>query len=363
MQFSKILSIFSLAAATSAVTVSYDEGYDRADRSLTEVACSDGTNGLMWKYNWKVLGDVTGFPNIGGSDSIPGWNSPNCGTCWSVSYNGNTIHVVAVDHAGAGLNLGLNAFNKLTNNHGVELGLRSARNEAISASITVEYQWPSPSYAFHSVSIPTAAKHSDAAFPRVTGTLSSSIPCPRNTGVSNDCGRPAGGFPSNSSISLNTLTTFPSIATSSSSSSSSSSLSNGSNPPSPSPKTPLTPASKTNHPHIPQNPASAGPSHNSSATNPAAHPWLSPPSTTLCGPPTAAASARMSPWRCRTVSRRPGAQRHSSVVVLVVREGGKVEVPAVEPLVDDAAGVYGGAVNGGEPYDESVFALEGAEGG
>ncbi|KAH6641371.1 Cerato-platanin [Chaetomium tenue] len=134
MQFSKILSIFSLAAATSAITVSYDEGYDRADRSLTEVACSDGVNGLMWKYNWKVQGDVKGFPNIGGSDSIPGWNSPNCGSCWSVSYNGNTIYVVAVDHAGAGLNLGLNAFNKLTNNHGVELGRIDAAVQQVALS-------------------------------------------------------------------------------------------------------------------------------------------------------------------------------------------------------------------------------------
>ena len=70
MQFSKILSIFSLATAASATTgssaplsppvhrktntrtVSYDVGYDDGNRPLTSVACSDGTNGLIWRYNW-----------------------------------------------------------------------------------------------------------------------------------------------------------------------------------------------------------------------------------------------------------------------------------------------------------------------
>lgn len=43
--------------------------------------------------------------------------------------------------------------------------------------------------------------------------------------------------------------------------------------------------------------------------------------------------------------------------------GGKVEVPAVEPLVDDAAGVDGGAVAGGEREEEFGVGVEGAEGG
>jgi hypothetical protein len=32
--------------------VSYDVGYDDGNRPLTQVACSDGNNGLIWKYNW-----------------------------------------------------------------------------------------------------------------------------------------------------------------------------------------------------------------------------------------------------------------------------------------------------------------------
>jgi len=134
MQFSKILSIFSLAAAASATTVSYDQGYDNAARPLTEVACSDGTNGLIWKYNWQTQGQIARFPHIGGASAIAGWNSPNCGTCWSATYNGKTVYILAIDHAAAGLNIGLGAFNELTNGHGVELGRIEANVQQVALS-------------------------------------------------------------------------------------------------------------------------------------------------------------------------------------------------------------------------------------
>jgi hypothetical protein len=54
MQLSKIFSISTLLAAASATSVSYDVGYDDPSRSLTQVSCSDGINGLMWKYGWYV---------------------------------------------------------------------------------------------------------------------------------------------------------------------------------------------------------------------------------------------------------------------------------------------------------------------
>ncbi|KAK4191266.1 Cerato-platanin [Podospora australis] len=122
MYFPKLLSIFSLVAAASATTVSYDEGFDDASRSLNNVACSDGVNGLMWKYNWKTQGDIKNFPYIGGVEAIAGWNSPNCGTCWQATWNGRSINVLAIDHTGSGLNLGLRAMNDLTNGHAIELG-------------------------------------------------------------------------------------------------------------------------------------------------------------------------------------------------------------------------------------------------
>ena len=52
MQF-KTLALALLAAASTSlaatVSVSYDETYDNASASLTSVACSDGTNGLITK--------------------------------------------------------------------------------------------------------------------------------------------------------------------------------------------------------------------------------------------------------------------------------------------------------------------------
>jgi hypothetical protein len=104
------------------VTVSYDAGYDIASRSLREVSCSDGPNGLITKYKWQVQGQVSGFPAIGGMQGVQ-WNSPKCGTCWKLQYGGNTIRVVALDAAyNGGFNIGLEAMNRLTNGNAEQLG-------------------------------------------------------------------------------------------------------------------------------------------------------------------------------------------------------------------------------------------------
>lgn len=101
MFFSKVVSIFSLAAAASAVSgmscrqppmsrnpppqknkainltckqkVSYDTGYDDASRSLSSVSCSDGTNGLLTK-GYTNQGSLPDFPYIGGADVVASWN-------------------------------------------------------------------------------------------------------------------------------------------------------------------------------------------------------------------------------------------------------------------------------------------------
>ncbi|KAH7015920.1 Epl1 protein [Ilyonectria destructans] len=123
MQLSNILSIFTLATAVSAVSVSYDTGYDDPNRSLTAVACSDGANGLMTKHpTWKKQSDIPRFPYIGGAASIAGWNSPNCGLCKKATYKGKTIYVLAIDHTAIGLNVGKKAMDALTNNQATQLG-------------------------------------------------------------------------------------------------------------------------------------------------------------------------------------------------------------------------------------------------
>ncbi len=120
--------------------VSYDRGYDEPDRSMTDVSCSDGINGLITRYKWPTQGDIPVFPYIGGVDAIPGWNSPNvrnlnptalptgvltklqCGTCWELEYLGKSINILAVDHAEYGFNIGLRAMDILTGGQSIVLG-------------------------------------------------------------------------------------------------------------------------------------------------------------------------------------------------------------------------------------------------
>jgi hypothetical protein len=66
------------------------------NQSLTEVSCSDGTNGII---NWGLSDISSMFPYVTAWQEIT-WNSPNCGTCLRVSFNGKAIHVTALDYCG-----------------------------------------------------------------------------------------------------------------------------------------------------------------------------------------------------------------------------------------------------------------------
>ncbi|KAI1452217.1 SnodProt1 [Annulohypoxylon moriforme] len=133
MQFSKLAQLLSFVAASSAVTVSYDTGYDDRSRSLTAVSCSDGTNGLITRYGWQTQGSIPAA-YIGGADTIAGWNSPNCGACYQLTYNGKSINVLAIDHAAAGFNIALDAMNALTNGQAVALGRVDATSTQVDIS-------------------------------------------------------------------------------------------------------------------------------------------------------------------------------------------------------------------------------------
>lgn len=133
MQFSNILSIFALASAASAVSVSYDTGYDDGSRSLTAVSCSDGPNGLMTRYGWQTQAQVARFPYIGGAPAVGGWNSPGCGTCWKLTWNGRSINVLAIDRS-SGFNIALDAMNALTNGQAVNLGRVEADAQQVDVS-------------------------------------------------------------------------------------------------------------------------------------------------------------------------------------------------------------------------------------
>ncbi|KAF2025384.1 heat-stable 19 kDa antigen precursor [Setomelanomma holmii] len=136
MKFSTAVTSAALAFAsmTSAISVSYDPGYDDASRSLTAVSCSDGANGLITKYGWQTQGAVAKFPYIGGYQGVEGWNSAQCGTCYGITYNGKTIYVLAIDHTANGFNLATPAMDDLTNGQAVALGRIDAQYAQVDVS-------------------------------------------------------------------------------------------------------------------------------------------------------------------------------------------------------------------------------------
>ncbi|KAK3685386.1 Cerato-platanin [Podospora appendiculata] len=126
MHFSKALGIFSFATLASAAHISYDRGYDDANRTMEFVACSDGPNGLITRYGWSVQGDIRNFPYIGGAQAVDDWDSPNCGSCWQATYNGRSIFVLAIDHTDSGLNIAFDALDDLTNGNAKKFGVIDA---------------------------------------------------------------------------------------------------------------------------------------------------------------------------------------------------------------------------------------------
>jgi hypothetical protein len=135
MHFTTFLATAAmLPVVLSTSQISYDPVYDTASESLSQVACSDGSHGLITR-GYTTFGSLPHFPYIGGASAIPGWNSPQCGTCWSITYNGTTIHVLAIDHADSGFNIGENAMNFLTHGNAVEFGLVQATTAQVAASV------------------------------------------------------------------------------------------------------------------------------------------------------------------------------------------------------------------------------------
>jgi len=139
MRVISILSILSLLLAPALATptpatvkVTYDTVYDKKTESLNNVACSNGKYGLVTK-GFKTLGSLKAFPYVGGAAAVAGWNSPDCGTCWALTYKNTTINVLAVDHCADGFNLSEEALNKLTGGHAVEWGYVKATAKQVDA--------------------------------------------------------------------------------------------------------------------------------------------------------------------------------------------------------------------------------------
>jgi hypothetical protein len=128
-----IISLVALFSVASAIDVRYDTAYDNSQSSLDTVACSDGANGLLTK-DFTTFGSLPSFPNIGAAQAVGGWNSPACGSCWQISFGGKSINVTAVDHAGDGFNLSLEAMNTLTNGQAEQIGIIDAQATQVDKS-------------------------------------------------------------------------------------------------------------------------------------------------------------------------------------------------------------------------------------
>jgi hypothetical protein len=136
MKFLTVSTVSALLLSTpalSSVTVSYDESYDAGSRSLSTVACSDGSNGLLTK-GYHTLQSLPSFPRVGGAFTIGEWNSASCGKCYKLSYQGHSVNVLAVDYAGSGFNIGLSAMNALTGGQARQRGRVQADFQEVSRS-------------------------------------------------------------------------------------------------------------------------------------------------------------------------------------------------------------------------------------
>ena len=127
------VSLLSLAVLSGATSVAYDENYDNSGQSLNTVACSDGSNGVE-NLGYTTFGSLPDFPYIGAAAAVSGWGSAECGTCWELAWDGNTINVLAIDHAIEGFNIALGAMNTLTNNQATFLGRIDAQAQQVDPS-------------------------------------------------------------------------------------------------------------------------------------------------------------------------------------------------------------------------------------
>ena len=133
------LFVFVASALAESASVSFDNVYDNSGGSMKTVSCSSGPNGLASRF--PTFGDLPSFPNIGGGQVVSGFGSPECGSCWMLFFEGNTINgescfycgstmisysisfpVTVIDHASNGFNIAETAMNTLTNGQAESLG-------------------------------------------------------------------------------------------------------------------------------------------------------------------------------------------------------------------------------------------------
>jgi len=118
--------IAALVVVSQAVNTSFDTVYDNKAQSLNTVACSTGSNGLV-TAGFTTFGSLPTFPNIGGAPAITGFNDPDCGSCWNLTFTNSkgakkSVVITAIDVSTPDFNIGETAMNTLTGGQAVQLG-------------------------------------------------------------------------------------------------------------------------------------------------------------------------------------------------------------------------------------------------
>ncbi|PTB68431.1 Cerato-platanin-domain-containing protein [Trichoderma citrinoviride] len=121
MHLSRLFHVASLVGSVSAetMTATFNPLYDDPSRSLSEVTCWRKNIGFMPNLDWTLQQDAAGFIGI---DKINGLNSGKCLTCWTLSYEGRAISLLALDGADSGIAMSFSALQYLTDGRAKELG-------------------------------------------------------------------------------------------------------------------------------------------------------------------------------------------------------------------------------------------------
>ena len=112
-----VVAATALSAGAVNVVATWDAKYDNFTGDLSTVTCAN-----MISEGFTTFGSLPNWPFIGATEAIDGVDSPNCGTCWELTYQGKGFTILAIDHADEGFTISRVAMSQLTYGVGVELG-------------------------------------------------------------------------------------------------------------------------------------------------------------------------------------------------------------------------------------------------
>lgn len=108
-----LIAVSSVSAIT--VSLTFDGAYSVADQPLTAFSCV-GLDGAT------RVNQLPGFPNVTATVFVERNLSPNCGTCWQLTFEDRSINLLAIDHAPQGFVASPFTVSFLTNNEGITNG-------------------------------------------------------------------------------------------------------------------------------------------------------------------------------------------------------------------------------------------------